>query len=106
MKLRKLERPVSLERAYTIISAPHVTEKATLLTQDGSYVFRTSIDATKPEIKSAIEQIFKVKVESVNTLVAKGKTKRFRGRPGQRSDFKKAIVRLAQGQTIDLGAGV
>ncbi len=83
-----------------------VTEKATLLTEKGQVVFKVSLEATKPEIKASVETLFGVKVLAVNTLVVKGKTKRFRNRPGQRSDWKKAIVRLAEGQTIDLTTGL
>ena len=97
---------LSRERMYQTILAPVVTEKATLLTEQGQVVFRVSLEATKPEIKASVETLFGVKVLAVNTLVVKGKTKRFRNRPGQRSDWKKAIVRLAEGQTIDLTTGL
>ena len=89
---------------YDIIRGPVITEKATTLSETGQMVFRVAIDATKPEIKAAVEGLFNVKVLAVNTLVAKGKTKRFRGRPGRRSDVKKAYVRLAAGQSIDLSS--
>lgn len=92
---------LSRETMYTIIRSPVITEKATLLGEKGMVVFRVSLEATKPEIKAAIEGLFNVKVLGVNTLIAKGKTKRFRGRPGRRSDVKKAYVRLAEGQSID-----
>ena len=91
---------------YQIILSPLVTEKATALSEQNQFVFRVAIDATKPEIKAAVEALFGVKVLDVNTLVVKGKTKRFKGRPGQRSDWKKAIVTLAEGQTIDLTTGL
>ena len=94
------------EAMYQIIRNPVVTEKATALSESGQVVFRVAIDATKPQIKAAIEGLFGVKVLGVNTLVQKGKTKRFRGRPGQRSDVKKAFVRLAAGQQIDLTTGL
>jgi large subunit ribosomal protein L23 len=97
---------LSKERMYQTILAPLVTEKATLLTEKGQVVFKVSLEATKPEIKASVETLFGVKVLAVNTLVVKGKTKRFRNRPGQRSDWKKAIVRLAEGQTIDLTTGL
>jgi large subunit ribosomal protein L23 len=97
---------LSRERMYQTILSPVVTEKATLLTEKGQVVFKVSLEATKPEIKASVETLFGVKVLAVNTLVVKGKTKRFRNRPGQRSDWKKAIVRLAEGQTIDLTTGL
>ena len=77
-----------------------------MLGEKNTIVFRVAIDATKPQIKAAVEGLFGVKVDGVNTLIAKGKTKRFRGRPGQRSDVKKAYVKLAQGQSIDLTTGL
>jgi large subunit ribosomal protein L23 len=97
---------ISAERMYQVILAPVVTEKATRLNESSQVTFRVTLDATKPEIRAAVETLFGVKVEAVNTLVMKGKTKRFKGRPGQRSDWKKAIVRLAAGQTIDLTTGL
>lgn len=97
---------LSREAMYQIIRNPVVTEKATALSESGQVVFRVAIDATKPQIKAAVEGLFGVKVLGVNTLVQKGKTKRFRGRPGQRSDVKKAFVRLAAGQQIDLTTGL
>jgi large subunit ribosomal protein L23 len=98
----KREKKLSREAMYDIIRGPVVTEKATNLSATGQMVFRVADDATKPEIKAAVEGLFNVKVVAVNTLVTKGKTKRFRGRPGRRSDVKKAYVRLAPGQSIDL----
>jgi large subunit ribosomal protein L23 len=97
---------LSKERMYLTILSPLVTEKATLLNESGQVVFKVAMDATKPEIKASIEALFGVKVEAVNTLVVKGKTKRFKNRPGQRSDWKKAMVRLADGQSIDLTTGL
>ena len=103
----KAAKPViSKERMYQTILSPLVTEKATALSESGQVVFRVTLDATKPEIKAAVEGLFNVKVLAVNTLVVKGKAKRFRGRPGQRSDWKKAMVRLAEGQSIDLTTGL
>lgn len=93
-------------RHYDVIIAPLVTEKATMATENNQVVFRVQKTATKPAIKAAVEALFQVKVKGVNTLVTKGKVKRFRGRLGQRSDVKKAIVTLAEGQTLDLTAGV
>ena len=97
---------LSKERMYLTILSPLVTEKATLLNESGQVVFKVAMTATKPEIKASIEALFNVKGEAVNTLVVKGKTKRFKNRPGQRSDWKKAMVRLAEGQSIDLTTGL
>lgn len=103
---QKRTKQLSREAMYTIIRAPLITEKATLLSEKGQIVFRVAIDATKPEIKAAVEGLFGVKVTGVNTLVQKGKTKRFKGRPGVRSDVKKAFVSLAEGEAIDLSTGL
>ena len=97
---------ISRERMYQTILSPIVTEKATALTERSQVVFKVALEATKPEIKAAVEGLFNVKVLAVNTMVVKGKTKRFRGRQGQRSDWKKAMVRLAEGQSIDLTTGL
>lgn len=105
-KVAKRKPQLSREAMYQIIRNPVITEKATLLGERGQVVFRVAITATKPEIKAAIEGLFGVKVMGVNTLVLKGKTKRFRGRPGVRSDVKKAYVKLADGQAIDLSSGL
>ncbi len=94
------------ERHYDVILAPVITEKATLLSEQNKVVFRVSMDSTKDEISAAVEELFKVQVLKVNTLITKGKTKRFRGRKGQRSDVKKAIVTLAEGQSIDVTTGL
>lgn len=103
----KPARPViSKERMYQVILSPVVTEKATAASQYNQVVFRVLLDATKPEIKAAIEGLFGVKVAAVNTLVTKGKAKRFKGRPGMRADVKKAMIRLAPGQSIDLTTGL
>lgn len=103
-----ITKPVTLsaERAYEVLRAPIVTEKSTRGSEFGQVTFEVAITATKPEIKLAVERLFDVKVRAVNTLRVKGKTKRFRGRPGKRSDYKKAVVTLAEGQSIDLVAGV
>ncbi|MCH4022103.1 MAG: 50S ribosomal protein L23 [Acetobacter sp.] len=93
---------MSREMMFNIIRAPHITEKSTALSEKNQVVFRVAMTATKLEIKVAVEKLFGVKVLGVNTLVQKGKTKRFKGRPGQRSDVKKAFVQLAEGQSIDL----
>ncbi|MBP7704072.1 MAG: 50S ribosomal protein L23 [Caulobacter sp.] len=93
-------------RHYDTILAPVITEKATLLSEQNKVVFRVSEDASKDEIAAAVEALFKVTVTKVNTLNVKGKTKRFRGRAGRRSDVKKAIVTLADGQSIDITTGL
>jgi large subunit ribosomal protein L23 len=97
---------MSREAMFEMIRAPVITEKATLLNELNQIVFRVAIDASKPEIKAAIEGLYKVKVAAVNTVLTKGKTKRFKGRPGVRSDVKKAYVSLAEGQSIDLTTGL
>jgi large subunit ribosomal protein L23 len=93
-------------RHYDVIRSPVITEKATLASDANQVIFRVAIDATKPQIKEAVEKLFDVKVTAVNTLVTKGKTKRFKGRLGTRSDVKKAIVTLAEGQSIDVTTGL
>jgi len=93
-------------RHYDTILAPVITEKATVLTEQNKVVFRVAMDATKDEIAAAVEELFKVRVVKVNTLITKGKTKRFRGIMGKRSDVKKAIVTLQEGQTIDISTGL
>ena len=92
-------------RHYDVIVAPHITEKATLLSEQNAVVFRVAKDSSKPQIKAAVEAIFGVSVTNVNTLVQKGKTKKWKGAPYQRSDMKKAIVTLADGQSIDVTEG-
>lgn len=91
---------------YSVILSPVITEKATNVTAHGQYTFRVLRDATKPVIKAAIERLFNVKVTGVNTHNRKGKTKRFKGRLGFRSDIKIAVVTLAEGNTIDMQTGV
>ena len=93
-------------RHYDVVRAPVITEKATLLSEHNKVVFRVADDASKDEIAAAIEALFNVKVVKVNTLNVKGKTKRFRGIKGRRSDVKKAIVTLAEGQSIDVTTGL
>jgi large subunit ribosomal protein L23 len=93
-------------RHYDTIIAPMITEKATLLSEQNKVVFQVAMDSTKDEIAAAVEELFKVQVTKVNTLIQKGKTKRFRGRPGRRSDLKKAIVTLQEGQSIDITTGL
>ncbi|WP_232495567.1 50S ribosomal protein L23 [Novosphingobium kaempferiae] len=92
-------------RHYDVILAPHITEKSTLLSEQNAVVFKVADKASKPEIKAAVEALFDVKVTGVNTLVVKGKTKRWRGKAYRRSDVKKAIVTLAEGQSIDITEG-
>ena len=92
-------------RHYDVIVAPHITEKSTLLSEHNAVVFKVANNASKPEIKAAVEAIFDVSVVGVNTIVQKGKTKRWKGKPYFRSDMKKAIVTLKDGQTIDVTEG-
>jgi large subunit ribosomal protein L23 len=91
---------------YDVVLAPHITEKSTMLSETNAVVFKVAPKASKPEIKAAVEALFNVKVTNVNTIVAKGKTKRWKGAPYRRSDVKKAIVTLAEGQSIDITEGV
>ena len=91
---------------YDIIRSPVVTEKSTLASEHGQVVFDVAVEATKADIKAAVEGLFSVKVKAVNTLVRKGKTKRFRGFKGVRNDVKKAIVTLVDGQSIDISTGI
>jgi large subunit ribosomal protein L23 len=93
-------------RHYDTIVSPIITEKSTTASEHNQVVFRVADGATKPEIKAAVEALFKVKVTAVNTLIRKGKTKRFRGIPGKQRDFKKAIVTLADGYSIDVTTGL
>ena len=93
-------------RHYDVIVGPHITEKATLLSEQNAVVFRVANTATKPQIKAAVEALFGVTVAGVNTIVQKGKTKKWKGAPYQRSDMKKAIVTLADGQSIDVTTGI
>ena len=88
--------------AYDVILAPIITEKSSMASESNQVVFKVRRDATKPEIKAAVEQLFKVRVLSVNTILRKGKTKAFRGVKGKQHDVKKAIIRLAEGDKIDV----
>ncbi|MEE8189342.1 MAG: 50S ribosomal protein L23 [Kiloniellales bacterium] len=97
---------VSRERAYELVRRPLVTEKSTLGSQHNQITFQVPVDASKPEIKAAIERLFEVKVKAVNTVLQKGKTKRFRGRIGKRADYKKAYVTLVEGHSIDVSTGI
>ena len=93
-------------RHYDVVLSPHITEKSTMLSEHNAVVFKVATGASKPEIKEAVEALFNVQVTGVNTIVTKGKSKRWKGKPYQRSDFKKAIVTLAEGQTIDVTSGI
>ena len=93
-------------RHYDVVLAPHITEKSTLLSEHNAVVFKVANDATKPAIKAAVEALFSVTVTGVNTIVSKGKTKKWKGRDYKRSDTKKAIVTLADGQQIDVTTGI
>jgi large subunit ribosomal protein L23 len=93
-------------RHYDIVLAPHITEKTTLLSESNAVVFKVASGASKPEIKAAVEALFNVKVTGVNTMVTKGKSKRWKGKLYQRSDSKKAIVTLAEGNSIDITSGI
>ena len=102
---RKQDKVVD-NRHYDVVLAPHITEKSTMLSDQNAVVFKVANDATKPEIKAAVEALFDVTVVGVNTIVQKGKTKRWKGKPYTRSDMKKAIVTLADGQSIDVTTGI
>jgi large subunit ribosomal protein L23 len=91
---------------YDLIKKPIITEKATMTSENGGVVFQVAMDATKPQIKEAVEAIFSVKVKAVNTTITKGKHKKFRGRNGERSDKKKAYVMLEEGSSIDVSTGL
>ena len=94
-------------RHYDVVLAPHITEKSTMLSENNAVVFKVAGDASKPQIKAAVEALFNVNVVGVNTITQKGKTKRWKGKPYQRSDEKKAIVTLAPGQDpIDVTSGI
>jgi large subunit ribosomal protein L23 len=93
-------------RHYDVIVAPHITEKSTLVSEHNAVVFQVAGDASKPEIKAAVEALWNVKVTQVNTIVQKGKTKKWKGKPYTRSDMKKAIVTLAEGDQIDVTTGL
>ena len=108
MSARAAKPKVTLtkQQMYDVILAPVITEKATRTSEHNQVVFKVALDATKPEIKAAVEGVFGVKVTAVNTVRVKGKIKMFRGRPGRRSDYKKAMVTLAAGQSIDVTTGI
>jgi large subunit ribosomal protein L23 len=103
---KKKEAPVFKEAFYDVISRPVITEKATAASEHHKVIFRVRVDVTKAQVKEAVEGLFKVDVTAVNTINVQGKKKTFKGRPGKRKDFKKAIVTLKPGQSIDLSSGV
>ena len=103
---KKQQQAAPDARHYDIVLSPHITEKSTMLSEANAVVFKVAPSATKPEIKAAIEALFNVKVTNVNTIVTKGKSKRWQGKPYRRSDAKKAIVTLAEGESIDVTGGI
>src|ERR1700693_3141301 len=100
------ETRLTRQRMYDIIRAPGITEKATPASDHNQVIFRVALDATKREVKAAVEGLFAVKVDAVNTIRVEGKSKRFRGKPGRRSDYKRAIVTLAEGERGDVNTGI
>jgi large subunit ribosomal protein L23 len=104
--MAKTKKAEVTESMYQVIVAPHVTEKATMGSEHNQVTFKVAKDSTKPQIKAAVEALFGVKVKGVNTMIQKGKTKRFKGIKGRRSDFKKAIITLEDGQVIDTSTGI
>jgi len=103
---KKPETKAVDNRHYDVVLAPHITEKSTMLSEYNAVVFKVAGTASKPEIKAAVEALFNVNVLGVNTIVTKGKTKKWKGQPYKRSDVKKAIVTLAEGQSIDITSGI
>ena len=103
---KKPQKAAPDARHYDVVLAPHITEKSTMLSEHNSVVFKVAQTASKPEIKAAVEALFGVTVTGVNTMVTKGKTKKWKGRPYTRSDSKKAIVTLAEGNSIDITSGI
>lgn len=105
--MAKAEKQAVVELShYDVVLAPVITEKTTMLSEYNAVVFKVAGSASKPQIKAAVEALFNVSVKGVNTLVSKGKTKRWKGKPYRRSDVKKAIVTLAEGQSIDVTTGI
>ena len=102
---KKQEKTVD-NRHYDVVLGPHITEKSTMASEHNAVVFKVANGASKPDIKAAVEALFGVKVVNVNTIVTKGKTKKWKGTPYKRSDVKKAIVTLAEGQSIDITSGI
>ncbi len=103
---KKPEAKAVDNRHYDVVLAPHITEKSTMVSEFNAVVFKVANDASKPEIKAAVEALFNVSVTKVNTILTKGKTKKWKGQPYKRSDSKKAIVTLAEGQSIDITSGI
>ena len=103
--MAKKQQPAVDIRHYDVVLSPHITEKSTMLAEQNAVVFKVASGASKPQIKAAVEALFGVSVTGVNTMITKGKSKRWKGKPYQRSDVKKAIVTLAAGQTIDITEG-
>jgi large subunit ribosomal protein L23 len=104
--MAKKQEAVVDNRHYDVVLKPHITEKTTLLSEHNAVVFQVAGAASKPQIKAAVEALFNVNVTGVNTIVMKGKTKLWKGKPYKRSDIKKAIVTLAAGQSIDVTTGI
>ena len=102
----RIETKLTRQQMYDIIRSPVITEKATNVSEHNQVIFRVPLTATKREVKAAVEGLFRVDVTAVNTIRVMGKLKRFRGRPGRRSDYKKAVVTLRQGQRIDVTTGI
>ena len=108
-RFRVIPRPqpkLTRHQMYDIVQAPVITEKATNVSEHNQVIFRVALNATKWEVKAAVEGLFGVKVKAVNTIRVRGKIKRFRGRLGQRTDYKKAVVTLVEAQRIDLTTGI
>ncbi len=105
-KYYRKQTELSSDRVYEVLRSPVISEKAMRSLEDGQVTFKVAIDATKPEIKAAIEKLYNVNVRTVNTIRQKGKAVRFRNRPGRRSGYKKAVVRLEEGQSIDVTTGL
>ena len=103
---KKPETTAVDNRHYDVVLSPHITEKTTMMSEHNAVVFKVANDASKPEIKAAVEALFNVSVTKVNTILTKGKTKKWKGTPYRRSDSKKAIVTLAEGQSIDITSGI
>ena len=103
---KKPETKAVDNRHYDVVLAPHITEKSTMVSEFNAVVFKVANVASKPEIKAAVEELFNVSVTKVNTILTKGKTKKWKGQPYKRSDSKKAIVTLAVGQSIDITSGI
>jgi large subunit ribosomal protein L23 len=104
--IRRVETKLTRQQMYDIVRAPVITEKATNVSEHNQVIFRVPLAVTKREVKAAVEELFSVKVKAVNTIRVQGKLKRFRSRIGRRSDYKKAVVTLGEGQRIDVTTGI